>query len=185
MKITLFALVFLVSACHSATPSPAIPRAAQWVKLPTAYYKGKQDDIFFLDADLGWYVNGEGKIYKTIDGGQHWVLKLSQPGTYFRAIGFVDAQHGFAGNISTDYFPGVTDATPLYQSFDGGESWAAVPDFPLPRGAGRMCDRYCHGSALSTRACWPSRTIVSVAGRVGGPAYLVRSVDGGRALAAY
>ena len=105
-------------------------------------------------------------------------MKLSQPGTYFRSIGFVDDQHGFAGNISTNYFPGVTDATPLYETFDGGDSWTAVKDFPLPTGAG-VCaidivqDSFVNAGVLSHRA------IVSVAGRVGGPAYLVRSVDGG------
>ena len=40
-----------------------------------------------------------------------------------RAIGFADERRGFAGNIGTDYFPNVTDTTPLYETSDGGETW--------------------------------------------------------------
>ena len=70
MKLTRLSLVFLLSACRIATPEVSIPQTAHWSMLPTAAYKGKQDDIFFRDANLGWYVNGEGKIYKTVDGGR-------------------------------------------------------------------------------------------------------------------
>jgi photosystem II stability/assembly factor-like uncharacterized protein len=81
---------------------------------------------FFRHAGRGWYVNGSGKIYKTINGGSSWALKLNKPGTYFRAIGFVDEQRGFTGNIGTNYFPNVTDTTPLYETSDGGETWKPV-----------------------------------------------------------
>ena len=39
---------------------------AQWQKLDSAIAcKGKQDDIFFINENVGWYVNGLGKIFKT------------------------------------------------------------------------------------------------------------------------
>ncbi|MFZ1564721.1 hypothetical protein, partial [Sphingorhabdus sp.] len=38
-----------------------------WRKLPTVPYKGKQDDISFVDVEHGWYGNGEGKLYRTTD----------------------------------------------------------------------------------------------------------------------
>ena len=40
---------------------------SQWFKLPTVDYKGKQDDIFFVNAELGFYANGQGKIYRSND----------------------------------------------------------------------------------------------------------------------
>jgi hypothetical protein len=33
---------------------------------------------------------------------------------------------GFAGNIGTNYFPNVTDTTPLYETSDGGDTWKPV-----------------------------------------------------------
>jgi photosystem II stability/assembly factor-like uncharacterized protein len=152
---------------------------AHWFKLPTVPYKGKQDDIFFVDTKLGFYVNGQGKIYRTQDGGQHWQLMLEQPGTYFRAIGMVDAQHGYAGNIGTDYFPGVTDTNPLYETQDGGTSWHVVKDLP-----GAAVKGICAIDILKARfinaGVRDERTIIHAGGRVGSPAYLLRSIDGGK-----
>jgi len=181
------ALAFtLVLAAGCRTPEPAPPpldtsRAATspWVKLATEPYKGKQDDVFFLTPELGWYVNGGGKIFKTTDGGKTFTEKLSKPGTYFRAVGFEDERHGFAGNLGKDYFPGVTDDIPLYETFDGGDTWAPVKDFPFPKGAG-VCAINVERDAFVNAGKLDHRTVVHVAGRVGGPAYAARSVDGGK-----
>jgi hypothetical protein len=105
-------LCALLGACATAPEMPArkatktytLPADPKWQKLNTVAYLGKQDDIFFLNADLGWYVDGGGKIYKTTDGGKTWIEKLSQPGTFFRIVGFVNEEIGFAGNIGIDYF---------------------------------------------------------------------------------
>lgn len=150
----------------------------QWFKLPTEAYKGKQDDIFFVDAQTGFYGNGAGKIFKTSDAGKHWELVLHKPGTYVRALGFVDAQLGFAGNIGTEYFPGVTDTTPLYRTVDGGAHWSPVTGLSGPQVKG-LCTidvlkvSFIHAGILE------QRTLVHAGGRVGGPAYLMRSLDAG------
>ena len=94
--------------------------APLWKKLPTVPYKGKQDDISFVDALNGWYGNGEGKLYRTSDGGESWAKVWDQPGTFIRALGFVDDKTGYLGNVGTDYYPGVTDKNPLYKTTDGG-----------------------------------------------------------------
>jgi photosystem II stability/assembly factor-like uncharacterized protein len=94
------------------------------------------------------------------------VKKLDQPGTYFRCIAFVDAKRGFAGNIGTDYYPGVTDTTPLYETRDGGETWTAVTKISGPAVKG-LCAIWVRGNRLYA------------AGRVGGPAFLMTSVDRG------
>ncbi len=97
-----------------------------WDKLNTEPYRGKQDDIFFIDAQKGWYVNGFGKIYHTGNGGDTWTMQLEKKGTFFRCIAFLDSLTGFAGTVGTDYFPNVTDSLPLYKTVDGGKNWAAV-----------------------------------------------------------
>jgi photosystem II stability/assembly factor-like uncharacterized protein len=166
----------------SAAPSAAaltLPAGAVWKKLNTPAFRGKQDDIFFIDTQTGWYVNGEGKIYKTTDSGATWVQKLSKPGTYFRTIAFIDETTGFAGNIGTDYFPGVTDTTPLYRTDDGGDTWRVVS-----MDGGVAVKGLCAIDIVKVKfinaGVLDERTVVHAGGRVGGPAHLMRSLDGGK-----
>jgi photosystem II stability/assembly factor-like uncharacterized protein len=170
------ALVLLLAGC-ATVPKPAV--VAHWTALETEPYKGKQDDVVFVNPELGWYVNGAGRIFKTADGGAHWEKKLDKPGTYFRAIGFVDEKHGFAGNLGPDYFPGVTDDTPLYETFDGGETWGPAAGVPLPKGAG-ICAIDVVTDAFINAGHLDHRTVIHAVGRVGGPAKLLRSVDAGK-----
>lgn len=98
----------------------------EWKKLQTEPYKGKQDDIYFIDENRGWYINGYGHIYNTTNGGETWSLQLEKKGTFFRCIAFIDSLRGFAGTVGTDYFPNVTDSVPLYKTIDGGKTWTPV-----------------------------------------------------------
>jgi photosystem II stability/assembly factor-like uncharacterized protein len=174
-----------IAGCGSMGAPPASAKKyiveGAWQLLPTEAFRGKQDDIHFVDPATGWYVNGDGKIYKTEDGGQQWKLLLVKPGTYFRTVGFVDSKLGFAGNIGTDYYPDVTDTVPLYRSDDGGGTWAPVP-IPGPPVKG-LCaidilhTRFIHAGVLAHRA------VIHAVGRVGGPAVLLRSLDGGASWA--
>ena len=150
-----------------------------WTKLQTEPYRGKQDDIFFVTPQLGFYVNGSGRIYKTNDGGTTWVKKLDRPGTYFRCIAFVDDRRGFAGNIGTDYFPGVTDTTPLYETRDGGETWTAVTTIVGSPVKG-LCAIDIVKEPFINAGKLDHRIHIHAAGRVGGPSVLVtlRTPDG-------
>jgi photosystem II stability/assembly factor-like uncharacterized protein len=152
--------------------------ATLWEKLPTEPYKGKQDDIFFVDPDTGWYGNSAGKLFNTTDGGRNWTKIFEQPGTFIRALGFIDAKTGFLGNVGTDYYPGVTDPHPLYSTDDGGVSWAkvATPGIEMVKGI-------CGIDILHRKAIFQGemidRPVIHAAGRVGGTAAVMRSVDGG------
>ena len=178
IAVLAFAFGLAISTTAVAKPPTALPVGATWQKLQTEPYKGKQDDIHFTDADHGWYVNGAGKIFATADGGKTWTLQLEQPGTYFRTVGFIDAENGFAGNIGIDYFPGVTDTRPLYRTRDGGKTWGAVERLTGEQVKG-LCaidvlhNRFVNAGKLDTRV------VIHAGGRVGGPATLLRSLDGG------
>ncbi|MCC6477873.1 MAG: hypothetical protein IT552_01505 [Sphingomonadaceae bacterium] len=161
-----------------ATPSVFAESETGWKKLPTVPFRGKQDDISFVDAFHGWYGNGEGKLYRTIDGGDSWEKVWDQPGTFIRALGFVDQQVGYLGNVGTNYYPGVTDTHPLYRTADGGRSWQAVSAEGIDKVVG-----ICSIDILPVKRIFQGelRTshIVTTAGRVGGPATMLRSEDDG------
>jgi photosystem II stability/assembly factor-like uncharacterized protein len=150
----------------------------RWVKLPTDPYtlNNKQDAIAFADALTGWYGNGTGRIYRTDDGGEAWTNIWTKRGTYVRALEFADSQTGFLGNVGPGYFSGVTDRQPLYVSHDGGVHWSAINLV-----AGRQIAGVCaidvfkvDGKVLAVRA----------GGRVGGPAGMLESFDGGESFRA-
>ncbi len=78
------------------------------------------DDVFFLNNDLGWALNGSNAaVYKTTDGGDTWINQLSEltpilPGNYyFRNIEFLNENIGFVGTLN-----GV-----FLKTVDGGTNW--------------------------------------------------------------
>lgn len=161
-------------------PSQEVPLVAvgDWQLAPTEAFRGKQDDIYFASPTRGYYGNGDGKVFRTDDGGATWTKLLDQKGTFVRAIGFLDEQRGFIGNLGPDAFPGVTDTQLLYRTDDGGTTWKPV-DLPELDGARGVCaidiltiDAVNAGHRLK-------KQLVHVGGRVGGPASLFRSDDGG------
>lgn len=82
----------------------------------------RHDDIWFLDPQVGWAVNSDGKIIKTSDGGANWVEQFSSPGVYLRCISFANADRGWAGTL--------TPSNRLLSSTDGGTTWSSVTGLP-------------------------------------------------------
>ena len=185
MRIMVAAVAAIATSGCAMTAEPSTPRPvaattpmAAWQTLPTDAYPGKRDDIAFADAQHGWYGTGKGDLYATQDAGAHWHKVASRPGTFIRALGFVDDKVGYIGNIGTGYYPGVTDTVPLYRTDDGGASWTAV-DL-----GGASIAGICAIDVLRTQRIYQGtlipHAIVTAAGRVGGPAALIRSTDDGR-----
>jgi photosystem II stability/assembly factor-like uncharacterized protein len=149
----------------------------EWKKTDAAAFRGKQDDIHFIDPDRGWYVNGSGKIYKTINGGKDWQLVFDKPGTFFRCVGFIDSLRGFAGNIGTEYFPNVSDTVPLYKTMDGGKTWNSVAySGPTVKG---LCAIDIIKVPYINHGTLDYKHYIIAGGRVGSPAFLLRSYDNG------
>lgn len=120
---TFICAVALSAQVRTTETSADLPK---WTKLETEQYPGKQDDIFFVNANVGFYGNGSGKVFRTTNGGTTWKSVFEKKGTYVRCLAFTDEKHGVMGNIGPGYFPGVTDTIPLYRTEDGGTTWSAV-----------------------------------------------------------
>ena len=172
----LAAAMLLSAPALAQEPQPA-PTAARavvdtgpWHVLKTESYPGKRDDISFGDAQHGWYGTGKGDLFATSDGGATWAKVAAHPGTFIRALGFIDAKTGFIGNVGTGYYPHVSDDVPLYRTDDGGVTWVPV-DLHGAKVAG-----ICSIDILRVHG----RTIITAAGRVGGPTAVARSDDGGK-----
>ncbi len=159
--------------------APEAPGALNWTKLKTERYPGKQDDIFFISPTTGWYVNGAGKVFKTTDAGATWTVKLNKPGTYFRCLAFIDDKVGFAGNIGPGYFPNVTDDVPLYETRDGGETWAPVTTIEGSPVVG-LCALEVVRIPFVNAGVLDNKVRVLGVGRVGGPVAAIYSDDLGK-----
>lgn len=168
--------VGVAGAATRASAREAAPLGV-WRKLPTEPFRGKQDDVVFVDRTTGWYGNGAGKLFKTVDGGETWTSMLDRPGLFVRALGFVDASTGFLGNIGPGYFPNVTDATPLYRTRDGGATWTPVVIEGPPMTG--VCAIDVLRRPFVNAGVLDHRVAIRAAGRVGGPAFLAESLDGG------
>ena len=173
MKCGTVGALVLAMAMLAAPCARARAAGEGWVKVSTDPYRlnNKQDAIAFADARLGLYGNGTGRIYRTEDGGAHWRLAWRKPGTYVRTLAFADHQTAFMGNVGPGYFPDVTDRQTLYVTHDAGTTWAPVTVGQGPPVAG-LC-------ALDILKQDDKVIAIRAGGRVGGPAALIESFDGG------
>lgn len=161
--------------------SPVRPAAAaepQWHIVPTEPYtlNNKQDALAFGSPTVGLYGNGTGRVFRTDDAGLHWRLVWHHPGTYVRALDMADAETGFMGNVGPGYFDGVTDARPLFVTHDGGSHWT-----PVTPVSGPLVTGICAIDVLKVDGVVQA---VRAGGRVGGPAGLMTSLDGGATFTA-
>ena len=166
-------LIFLVSLPRSQA------QESTWVKLTTESYPGKQDDIFFVNSSLGFYGNGAGKIFHTTDGGDTWQKVFEQKGTFVRCLAFADELHGVMGNIGPGYFPGVTDANPLYRTEDGGATWSPVTNIEGEPIVGLCAFDIVQVPFVNAGNLDHRPRIIGV-GRVGGPTAYIWSDDLGK-----
>lgn len=138
----------------------------QWRPLTSIVSNGNNqrfDDVFFLNNDLGWALNGSNaSVYKTTDGGDTWINQLSEltptlpENYYFRNIEFLNENIGFVGTLN-----GV-----FLKTIDGGTNWTKVTNFSTNPPA--ICGLDAVG-ASTVYGC----------GAYFSPAYIIKSIDSG------
>lgn len=158
----------------AATPPPA-SQTIHWKTAQTEAYPKKRDDIYFADRSTGFYGTGAGRLFRTDDGGTTWRLVWEKHGTFIRAIGFIDRDRGFLGNLGRG-LAGTTDEVPLYRTGDGGKTWSPVT---LPGPIAGVCSIDILRSKAIVEGYVRERIVIHAAGRANGPASVARSEDGG------
>lgn len=154
-------LLCLVFAASAQTPV--------WMQFPASPGPSnvRHDDIYFTDPTNGW-ASQNNNIYRTTNGGVSWTTNLTLAGTHFRSITFATPKVGFAGNLGVgSYDVNVSNTNIMYRSYDGGVTWANVPGF-AEAGMKGLCSFYVLNS-----------NVIYGAGRVRGPAFVIKSLDGG------
>lgn len=122
----------------------------------------RTDDIWFLDADRGWAINGNGDVLHTGDGGATWETQFSVEGAWLRCIGFATDQRGWFGTL--------TEPSRLFETSDGGATWTLVEDLPAEAPVA-----ICGLSVVDENVVYASGTNFPDK-----PAGVMKSVDGGR-----
>ena len=134
------------------------------------------DDLSFVDETNGFVARATGGIWKTTDGGKTFSLSRAASGAYpgtnltahFRSIAFASATRGWAGNLGPgSYDTSVTDTNILFETSDGGSNWTVKPGLPETGMKG-----LCAMQVLDAQNIFGG-------GRVRGPAYFIKSSDGG------
>jgi len=159
LRNLLMVILFFSTTLFSQTSS--------WQTLNSVPVVSRYNDIYFVTPTLGWIANGSGQIYRTLDGGVSWVKQFEKSAAHFRSIGFVDSLNGWAGNVGPGEFD-ATDTSTIYQTTDGGTTWAAVRSYigPKPRG---LCGMHVVNDS-----------VVCAVGRVRGPAFFARTTNRGK-----
>jgi photosystem II stability/assembly factor-like uncharacterized protein len=122
--------------------SLAMQAQYSWQTLTNAPKSWRNDDIYFINPQMGWAIHGYynyltpnqyGQIWQTRDGGNTWQLRHDSSTTFYRCVGFTDSLHGWIGNLADSSVSPDTNA--LYYTSDGGTTVTPVV-FPNPRPKG-------------------------------------------------
>jgi photosystem II stability/assembly factor-like uncharacterized protein len=130
--------------------------AQDWNVLPESPTSERFEDIYFTDAQTGWLVSKEGKMYHTTDGGLQWEKIYDEPEFFFRSLEFLDDQTGFAGTLSRA----------LLRTTDGGKTWTDIID-RIPHDIRGVCGLSHVGQNVYGVGVWYT------------PAFFIKSTDGG------
>jgi photosystem II stability/assembly factor-like uncharacterized protein len=158
MRIKLFTAIFLLTGFSSIAQNG-------WTVCNAPAFNSRIDDLFMVDQQTGYAVGGDGKIVKTIDGGNNWTELLQTAGIYCRSVEFINTQKGFVGG-----FPGPGFTTNiLRRTTDGGATWTDLTQSIHPKARKGIC-----GLAVGDE-----NTIYGGGNWFQDSGYIIKSTDGG------
>jgi photosystem II stability/assembly factor-like uncharacterized protein len=138
-----------------------LPAAAQgWELLESSPSHGYRfEDGSFINPTTGWIVNPDGEIWQTTDMGESWELK-DQVSGYLRSTAFVSETKGWVGVLFS--------STQLYETTNGGDFFYDISNRITPSIGGGICGLFAVDA----------QTVYGV-GQWDGPAYVIKTTDGG------
>ncbi len=93
---------------------------AEWRGIKVANYDAGIGSMFFINSSTGFFGGGEGRLWKTIDGGEN-IVEVNSNLSATTSIYTIK----FFGN--TGYAAGYNGK--ITKSVDGGDNWTAIPSF--------------------------------------------------------
>ncbi|MBC7872848.1 MAG: T9SS type A sorting domain-containing protein [Ferruginibacter sp.] len=160
MKMKLYTAIFLIASISSYSQSG-------WKVTNAPVFGNRVDDIFMVNTLIGYAVSGDGKIVKTTDGGENWVILVQNSGIYCRSVEFFDAQRGFVGGFP---FGSSNPTNVLRKTTDGGATWTDLTSMLHPNARkGGIC-----GLAVADK-----NTIYGGGNWFDDAPYIIKSVDAG------
>jgi photosystem II stability/assembly factor-like uncharacterized protein len=163
--------VFVVVLLCCSFSAAQQPRTWKRTNFDYANNSSRINDIFFLNAQLGWVVNGIGQIHKTSDGGVTWIRQLNKGTfTHFRSVGFLDSLNGYAGALGWGDANNTNakDTVILYKTTNGGANWNPEPQLTSKTIERGFCGMHVFNDS-----------IIYAVGRVRGPAWFYKTTDRG------
>ncbi len=157
IAIHLFALL-LISFTSYAQPG--------WKLCNAPAFGTRVDDIFMLNTKTGYAACGDGKIVKTTDGGNNWVLVQTTTNLYNRSVEFINTQKGFVGGFPLSGNIGINV---LRRTTDGGSTWTDLTPLLDLRARKGIC-----GLAVAD-----ANTIYGGGNWYQDAGYIIKSIDGG------
>ena len=111
-----FALIFQIQF------SDLFSQTTEWRALPNSPVTSNRfEDIFFLNENTGWIIHSDGKVYRTTDAGQNWLISQN---ILNRCVGFFNSQDGIIGTLQFN--------KPLFKTTNGGINWIQITTLPEP-----------------------------------------------------
>jgi len=176
---SIIAMVLVLNSCAKKLSEPLIEiqntsYSTSWEKLDNyPIDDGRSDDLHFFNDSTGFVINSQGYLSFTEDGGTSWNIIHENKGSFFRCITFKNRQEGWLGTLGIgDESLKSNDTISLYQTKDGGINWTPVTFIgPTPVGL-------CGLQKVNDQ-------MIVGAGRVRGPAFFIKTNNGGATWYSY
>ena len=119
---TVTALVLFACACTA--------QAGTTLQLQDSGVDVRLRGISAVDVNIAWASGQKGTVLRTVDGGAHWQPVPVDGG---QALDFRDVE-GFSDQVAVVLSIGPGEASRVYRTEDGGQSWALALQNKDPRG---------------------------------------------------
>jgi photosystem II stability/assembly factor-like uncharacterized protein len=133
--------------------------------------------MIFPSMKTGWALyntsfsgTNNGRVYKTTDGGNNWVMQMSASNIGLRCVGFSDSLHGWIGTLGR--MGALTGSPVMYRTTNGGITWDSVTFATGSRPGG-----LCGISVLNSNHIFACGRVNSPTSNT--PPYFIKTTNGG------